>query len=297
VTVEATEVIDAELVLDARCALAEGPVWDDRHGVLRWVDIDGHAIHRLDPTTGDHRIVPVGQTVGALALRRGDGLVLATATGFVALDEATGRTTLLAPVEHDDPTTRMNDGACDARGRFWAGTMALDLAPGRGSLYCFEPDGTVRRELAGVTLSNGIEWDTDGRTMLYIDSRSQRVDTIEYDLDSGRLGTRRPLIPIAVDDGLPDGMAMDAEGGLWVCLWGAGRVQRFGPDGTPDVAVVVPATQTTSCAFGGPDLATLYVTTAREGFTPADAEEQSLAGGIFAARVAVPGLLPHRFGA
>jgi sugar lactone lactonase YvrE len=154
----------------------------------------------------------------------------------------------------------------------------------------------VRRALPGVTLSNGIEWGTDGGSMLYIDSRTQRVDTIEYDPATGRLGTREPLIAIAVDDGLPDGMAMDAEGGLWVALWGAGRIQRFQPDGTPDVAVAVPAAQTTSCAFGGADLATLYVTTAREGFTAADAEEQPLAGGIFAVRVDVPGRPPHRFG-
>lgn len=294
---DASRIVDAELVLDARCSLAEGPVWDERVGLLRWVDIDGHAVHRLDPTTGDHRVVPVGESVGALALRRGDGLVLATARGFVALDEASGRTTLLAAVEADDPTTRMNDGACDAMGRFWAGTMARDFAPSRGSLYCLEPDGTVRRELAGLTLSNGIEWGRDERSMLYIDSRTQRVDTIEYDPGTGRLGTRTPLIQIEVDDGLPDGMAMDAEGALWVCLWGAGRVQRFRPDGTPDVAVAVPVAQTTSCAFGGADLATLYVTTAREGFTAADAEEQPLAGGIFAVRVEVPGRSTHRFGA
>jgi sugar lactone lactonase YvrE len=286
--------VDAELVLDARCELAECPVWDDGAGLLRWVDIGGHRVHHLHPTTGDHGSVDVGRSVSALATRADDdGLVLAVRDGFAA-----GDGTLLVPVEVERAGSRMNDGACDARGRFWAGTMADDLTPGAGTLYRLDPDGTVHAVLGGVTLSNGLAWTDDGATMLYVDSATYRVDAFAYDLATGTLDveSRRTVIEVPAEWGMPDGIALDRDGGLWVAICGGGRVCRFDADGWLDVTVRVPATRVTSCAFGGPDLDVLYITTASDELTPQQAAAQPLAGGIFRHRTDRQGHPANRYG-
>ena len=185
----------AELLIDVRCVLGEGPVWDDRELVLRWVDIPCGVVHRFDPRTGDHSARNVGQPVGALALCERSGVVVvAIRDGFGLLDEDTGDVTIIAPVEADDRATRMNDGKCDRRGRFWAGTMANDFEPHRGSLYCLDPAGalTVERRLPDVTISNGLAWSADDRTMYYIDSVTQRVDAMDFDLATGLLTAGAP---------------------------------------------------------------------------------------------------------
>jgi sugar lactone lactonase YvrE len=289
----------ADLALDAGCLLGEGPVWDDRQQVLRFVDIAAGHVHRFDPATGDHSSVAVHQPVSALALTHEDGeLLLALRDGFGMLSEPTGTISLLVGVEADDPTTRMNDGKCDARGRFWAGTMAVDFAPERGTLYCLEagPPASVRAALPGATLSNGLAWSADNRVLFYVDSATGRIDAIDYDIDSGMLGRRRPHIVIDAALGMPDGVAMDVEGGFWVGMWGGGAVWRFHPDGRPDRAVSVPASQVTSCAFGGPGLDVLYITTASEGLTTEDRASQPNAGCVFAASVGAVGYAPARFG-
>ena len=288
----------ADRVTDVRAELGEGPVWDDRQGMLRWVDITAGVVHRLEVATGEHASVSVGLPVSALALRA-DGIIVAAQDGFALVDEGAHEVRLVGPVEPDDRSTRMNDGKCDAAGRFWAGSMAFDFAAGRGSLWCLEPDGahTVRRVLDGLTLSNGLAWSPDDRTLYFIDSTTYRVDAIDFDLDTGTLGARRPFVTVDRGLGMPDGMAMDVDGCFWVALFGGSGVCRFTPRGALDRMVEVPATNVTSCTFGGSALDELYITTAAEGLDARARREQPHAGGLFAVDAGVSGMAPARFGA
>jgi sugar lactone lactonase YvrE len=283
--------VAVELVLDTRAELGEGPVWDDRTGVLAWVDILVGHVHRYDPATGADAVTDVGQPVGAVGLREHGGLVLAVRDGFALLDEGGATPRLLAAVEREDPDTRMNDGEVDPAGRFWAGTMELGAAPGRGSLYRLDPSGAVTRVLADVSISNGLGWSPDERTLYYIDSPMQRIDAYDYARSSGTIANRRTVAEIEPADGLPDGLAVDAEGGLWVALWGGSSVRRFTPEGRLDRTVELPVSQVSSCAFGGPDLDELYVTSAATGL----AGTEPAAGGLFRLRPRVRGLPARRF--
>ncbi len=313
------EELGVELVLDAHALVGEGPVWDDTSGTLVWVDIMRNAVHRYDPATGHDRATDVGQPLGAAALRRhGQSLVLALRDGFGLLDEGAGDAVvrggggghdtrsagqrsgpveMVAAVEADVPTNRMNDGKCDPGGRFWAGTMAFEVTPGVAALYRLDPDLSVHQMVTGVTLSNGLDWSLDGRQMYYIDSPTQGVDVFDFNPADGSLGQRRRLITIPAADGLPDGMTVDAEGGLWVALHGSGTIRRYMPDGRVDRLIRVPATMVTSCAFGGPDLTDLYITTISLGLSEAGRRAQPLAGGLFRCRPGVRGRLPNRFAA
>jgi sugar lactone lactonase YvrE len=287
--------IQAELLVDARAALGEGPVWDEREGVLWWVDIMGRSVHRTEPTSGRDEAIAVGQFVGSIALRESGGLVVAVSEGFLSLDPRTGTTELLAPVESSDPTTRMNDGKVDPAGRFWAGTMGVDHRTGAGTLYRLDTDRHVKPMVPGVTISNGLDWSLDGRTMYYIDTRTRRVDRFDFDTASGDVSNRRPFIEIPEDAGSPDGMTLDAEGYLWVALWNGWGVQRYAPDGRPDLRVDVPAAETSSCTFGGRDLDQLFITTAQEGFPSGGKPDQPHAGSLFACRPGPRGRPPFKY--
>src|ERR1043166_4276007 len=211
---------ELEVVLQPRAKVGEGPTWDERTQTLVWVDIMGNSVHVYDPASGQDRAVDVGQPVGAAGLRERGGLVLALRDGFGLLDADLGNLKMVAEVEADVPSNRMNDGKCDAAGRFWAGTMAFEVAPGVGALYRLAPDHQVIRVLTDITLSNGLDWTADNRQMYYIDSTTQGVDAIDFDLEHGTLGERRRNITIPAVAGLPDGMTVDAEGGLWGALHG-----------------------------------------------------------------------------
>ena len=274
--------------------LGEGPVWDDRQGVLIWVDIWAGEVHSYDPASGRDSAIGVGQPVGAAVPRRSGGLVLAVRDGFAFLDPD-GRLTSVAEVETANPGNRMNDGKCDRHGRFWAGTMAGDSRPGAGALYRLDPDLSVTKVLDGVTVSNGLAWSLDDRTMYYIDTPTQRVDAFDYDLASGTIENRRPLIEIPEEAGSPDGMTIDAEGFLWVALYGGRAVRRFSPDGRLERVVELPAANVTSCAFGDPDLDRLFITSARQELSPADLAAQPQAGALFGHRPGAQGVPADRF--
>jgi sugar lactone lactonase YvrE len=236
----------------------------------------------LEPT-GDVTRQHVGAVAAAFRPRSGGGLVVAVERGFVLVD----RDGSVGPVQEafTDPGVRMNDGGCDPAGRFFCGSMAYDESPGRGALYRFDPDGTVTPVLAGLTISNGIAWTPDGSTCVYVDTGTGRVDAFDYDVRSATLSGRRPLVEVDPDHGMPDGLALDAEGGIWVALWQGGAVHRYTPEGRLDAVVELPARQVTACAFGGPDRDRLFVTTSRLGL--ADAEPS--AGAVFVADVGVRG--------
>jgi sugar lactone lactonase YvrE len=287
---------DVELVLPAEADLGEGPTWDPIAHVLVWVDITAERVHRFDPQTGRDQVIPVGRMVGAAVPTTSGRLALAALDGFSLLDPETGRVEPLAEVEADDPRTRMNDGKCDAAGRFWAGTMDVEGRRPLGSLYRLDADRRLERVLTGVTISNGLGWSPDGRTMYHIDSATHRVDAFDFDLAAGSVSHRRSLVHFPEGWGLPDGLTVDAEGFLWVAFWGGSAVRRIAPDGGIASVVELPASFVTSCAFGGDDLRDLYVTSARVDLSAGQLEAQPLAGGIFRLVPGVRGLPHHPFG-
>jgi sugar lactone lactonase YvrE len=292
-------VTEVDVVLRTRASVGEGPVWDSRSNTLVWVDIMNNAVHVFDPASGQDRSVDVGQPVGAAVLREAGGLVLALRDGFALIDADLDVKNLrwVARVEADVPTNRMNDGKCDAAGRFWAGTMAFDTTPGVAALYRLDPDFQVTRVVPEVTLSNGLDWSLDNRHMYYVDSTTQRVDIFDFDLDPGQLADRRPLISIAPEVGLPDGLTIDAEGCLWLALFGGGAIHRYTPDGQLDRILRVPASRVTCCAFGGPDYTELYITSATSGMSESDLAAEPLAGSVFRCRPGVRGRPAFRFAA
>ncbi len=289
------DVLAAELLVDARSTLGEGPVWDDVERRLWWVDILEGVVHRTDVDTGDDEIFPVGQFVGAVGLRQAGGLVAAVRDGFATFDPRRGRLDLVADLQNEARTLRMNDGKVDPGGRFWAGMMAVDHRPGAGTLYRLDADLTVTPMVPGTSISNGLDWSPDRTTMYYIDSTPRRVDRFAYDVTTGAIAERATVIAIREGGGWPDGMTVDADGFLWVALWDGWGVERYAPDGRLDRRVEVPAAQASSCAFGGPDLDLLFITTAQEGYPPGGMPDQPHAGGLFVCRPGVRGRSPFRF--
>ncbi|MBW3601200.1 MAG: SMP-30/gluconolactonase/LRE family protein [Actinobacteria bacterium] len=287
---------EVELVWDAGAQIGEGPVWDAPLRTLVWLDIPRGLVHAWHHDEGPRQPFAVGQPVGAVAPRASGGLVAAVRDGFAFLQPGSGQVSMVADTEGDRPANRMNDGKCDPAGRFWAGTMALDEHPGAGALYRLDPDLRIERMLDGVTISNGLGWSPDGATMYYIDSPTGGVDAFDYDPDTGAVGGRRRVIDVHGRPGIPDGLTVDAEGCLWVAVFGGGRVQRHAPDGTLLATVGLPVTQVTSCAFGGPGLDELYITSAREHLSGEALRDQPQAGGLFRHRPdGVVGLPAHEF--
>lgn len=287
---------DVELVLDAGAAVGEGAVWDPRCDRLLWVDIPAGQLHRLDPASGRNESFAVGQPVGAVAVHAGGGYLLAVRDGFAFLDADSGAARMVCEVEADNSGNRMNDGSCDSAGRFWAGTMALDMSPGAGSLYRLDADLNPVKLLDDLSVPNGIGWSPDDRTMYLVDSGQHAVDAFDFDAATGSIENRRRFIDVPVHDGLPDGMTIDVEGCLWVALWGGWAVRCYEPDGRLRRQIELPVAQVTSCAFGGDDLDELYVTSAADGLGASERDAQPHAGGVFRLRPGTRGPVAHQFG-
>jgi sugar lactone lactonase YvrE len=258
----------------------EGPVWDAAAERLLWVDLVEGLVLAWSPDgrgLDEHRL---GREVGAVAPRSGGGLVAAVREGFATLD-GDGRERVVAAPLADSPDLRMNDGAVDPQGRFWAGSMAYDSRRGAGALYRLDPDGTLEEVLSGVTISNGIDWDPSGRWCYYVDSPERRVDRFAFDAERGQLGERTTAVDLADVPGMPDGLTVDADGCIWVAIWDGGQVRRHAPDGRLLAVVELPLDRPTSCAFGGPALDRLYVTTSRFRLTADQLSAQPHAGKLF----------------
>jgi len=275
--------------------LGEGPVWDDRTGELVRVDISGRVVHRWNPAADAATSFATDGDVGAVVLCEDGGLMVAVECELWRIDPA-GEWTLLADVE-PQPGVRFNDCRADPRGRLWAGTLHRDREPGLASLYRLDPGNQLTVVVPERTISNGIGWSPDGHTMYYIDSPTQRVVEFDYHLDTGELGDQRVFADIDATDGLPDGLTVDADGGVWVCLFGGGRIRRYRPDGSLDREIVLPLTNPTCPAFGGADLGTLYITTARHRLTEDQLAREPLAGALLQLRPGVFGRVPYRFAA
>ncbi len=292
----APHVPQPRLLLDARAEVGEGPVWDDRRGCLWWVDIPPGLIHETDPETGRDRTISLGQPVGAVALHEDGDLIICARDGVVRLDPATGRRESLATLPARRGI-RMNDAKVGPDGRLWCETMESGGASGLGALHRLDPDGRLTTVLDGLSIPNGIGWSSDGGTMYLAESSTGRVDAFAYDLATGRLGMPETFCLLTPEEGTPDGLTVDAEGGVWVALWDGWAVRRYTPDARLVADHRLPVAQVTCPTFGGQDLRTLYITTAHEGFAAGAMAGQQQAGGLYALDVrGVRGLPAARFG-
>jgi sugar lactone lactonase YvrE len=264
--------------------LSEGPRWHEERSELLWVDILGRGFHRatltIDGRPDEVRTMALDRHVGAVAPVIEGGYVLAAGQGFLFVDDF-GAVRELAQPEAGHVEVRMNDGACDPQGRFWAGTMAYDESPGAGALYRLELDGSCSTVLTALTISNGIGWSPGGETMYLSDSGTGCVDAFDFDGVTGDISRRRTLLLIDQPGVAPDGLTVDAQGDIWVALYGGWAVNRYTPDGSLRDTVRMPVAQATSCAFGGRDRDTLFVTTGRERLDEAALERQPDAGRVF----------------
>ncbi|SMB80898.1 SMP-30/Gluconolaconase/LRE domain protein, partial [Hymenobacter roseosalivarius DSM 11622] len=288
--------MEAHSILHAQAALGEGALWNPDTQQLYWVDIEGHAFHVFDPATRQDICFPTVVRVGTVVPMYNGNVLLALQTGIHELDLCTGHLKLLVnPLT--DPNLRFNDGKCDPAGRFWVGTFHLEQEPHAGTLYRFDPDGSLHVMLRDITNSNGIAWSLDHATMYYIDTPTLTVQAFDYDDATGSIAN--PKVIVRIPEGLasPDGMTIDAEGKLWVALWCGGSVHRYDPQTGALLQVIeVAAPFTSSCAFGGPGLETLYITTARHGFTREQQQQFPLGGNLFTVEPGVRGVPAYFYG-
>lgn len=284
-----------ECVWNAHAQLGEGPLWSVREQALYWVDILGHRLHRHSATEGQ-RTWQFDEEVSAVAERaEGPELIITRRHGVAAFNPKTEKLTPLAQLETDIPTNRFNDGKCDRVGRFWAGTMDFACEQSTGSLYRFSPDLSYKRMDSEYIVTNGPAWSTDYRTLYHNDSVNGRVYAFDFDLESGELSNKRLFLQFSPTDGSPDGMTTDSEGGLWIAHWGANKLTRHDAEGSVLRTIELPCSQVTSCAFGGRDLKTLYITSAANGLSEQQLEREPLAGGLFALDIDIAGLPANLF--
>ena len=284
---------DFEVAGVARAELGEGPRWDASTQTLLWVDIPAKLVHRYDPAAQTDTTRQVADVVSLALPRRRGGVVVGLPDGLHLLDGE--QSPLIAPIESGQAGTRTNDGACDAAGRLWVGTMALDERSPVGALYRVDGDLGVTRVLSGTTISNGLGWSPSGRRFYFIDSPTRRVDVFDFDPETGALENRRPLAAVEVEGAVPDGLNVDAEGCVWVALHGGWGLNRYSPEGELVAEVRLPVARITSCCFGGPGLRDLYVTTRRAASARRTPPAQPLAGALLRLDVGVAGLPTHAF--
>ncbi|MGB5827783.1 MAG: SMP-30/gluconolactonase/LRE family protein [Pseudomonas mandelii] len=288
--------MQAELIVDARNVVGESPVWVPEENALYWVDIPAGGLQRWSADSGHVNAWKAPQMLACIARHRNGGWVAGMESGFFHLqphNDGSLDSELLALVDHARVDMRLNDGRCDRQGRFWAGSMVLNMGANAadGTLYRYSVGqrGPLEAQLGGFIVPNGLGFSPDGRTMYLSDSHPlvQQIWAFDYDIDSGTPSHRRLFVDMNQFPGRPDGAAVDAEGGYWICANDAGLIHRFTPDGRLDRSLAVPVKKPTMCAFGGSRLDTLFVTSIRPGD---DDDPQSLAGGVFALNPGVKGL-------
>jgi sugar lactone lactonase YvrE len=290
-----TEKITAELASKLECDVAEGPFWDNSEHQLYFVDIVNKQIKIFSSSSTPVETIQFNQEISAVFLDQKSDLIVAARDGIFAASRDGVLETSLAPIELERTSIRTNDAKCDASGRMWVGTMAFDFTPGVAALFSF--DSKVLKEVVpDLTVSNGIGWSLDKKTMYFIDSPTKRVDSFDFDIESGELRNRRPFVLLSDLDAFPDGLTTDEDGGVWVALFGGGEVRRFDSQGTLTHIVEIPVKQVTSCCFGGADMSELYITTAQNGMDSDSLVREPLAGSLFRAKTAFKGSKSNRFG-
>ena len=290
------------VIADTRDRVGESPVWDALGQALYWVDIEGRHIRRWDSARNETCSWDLPERAGCIALAPGGRVIAAMETGIFAVTLGAApqvQLECLAAVHHPAPGMRFNDGRCDAQGRFWVGTMVMDMALARalGGLYCLDQRGLTGPYVSGLITPNGLAFSPDGSTLYLSDShpKVQKIWAFDFDLARGELSNRREFVDMAPLPGRPDGAAVDDQGNYWSCANDAGRVHCFAPDGRLRDSVAVPVSKPAMCAFGGPDLATLFVTSIQP--TPVPSAESAWSGAVFALDVHARGLPEPRFAA
>jgi sugar lactone lactonase YvrE len=284
-----------ETVLEAHAMIGESATWVAAEGLLYWIDVKAPALHRYRPDDGATRTWSLTSDIGGFALTEDAGAVVALREGLCRLDLDSGVLHRLAKPPFDPALFRFNEGACDANGRFWIGVMfdPLDGYPPEqpGRLHSFTIGGGLRDEPDAAELHNGMAWSRDGATFFLSHSAKRQIIAFDYNASRGTLSNRRIFATIPEGLGIPDGAAIDSEGGYWSALHGAGKLRRFHPDGTVDRDVDLPVSQPTMPAFAGEDLASLYVTSASDNMSAADRAREPLAGALFRLDVGVRGIV------
>ena len=285
-----------EIAYETKAELGEGPSWDSEQKVLYWTDIANSVVHVYHPIEGTNETIPIGQNVGAVVVDEHGDLIVATEYGLHRYIMKEKKLELIEDPEVGMSQNRFNDGKCDAKGRFFAGTMDKGGSSPTGSLYCLNSDMKVEKKLSDLTISNGLAWNMANDTMYFIDTPTRKVFVFDYNLETGEVTNQREVITFPEELGNPDGMTIDTEDKLWIAGWGNGKLSRWDPVKGELLAVFeVPAKQVTSCAFGGDNLDTLYITTARIGLNEQELEQWPLSGSLFRLKTDVKGLAANRF--
>ena len=282
-------------VVDCGNKLGEVPLWDVNEQALYWGDIEGKRLHRLTPETGLVEHWDMDERIASFALREKGGLVVAFASGIAFYDLATREREWIARPEAHQAGNRFNEGKVDRMGRFWAGTMDDSLKHHTAGLYRLDPDLAIHKLLGDIGISNCFIWSRENDRFWFADTLDSKISVFDYDHTLGSITNRQPFADTTGLGYAPDGGTIDAEGFIWVAMWDGWKVVRFAPDGRVHREVRLPVSRPTSCMFGGPDLRTLYVTSAVWDLTAEQRTEQPQAGGLFAVDIGVAGLPEPRF--
>ena len=286
--------MEIEVAIDAHAIIGESPTWSVPERALYWIDIKEPALHRFDPHSGASRSWRVGSDIGAFAFTRDGRALLALRQGIQRLNLATGAIERLAPPPFDAKLFRFNEGMCDSGGRFWVGVMFDPVegpqAPEAGFLHSFTLRDGLRQENDKAELHNGMALSGDGRRFFVSHSNAGAIYTFDFDPQAGLLGAAELFAQVPPALGLPDGAAIDVEGGYWCAVHGGGRLHRYTPDGRLDREILLPIRKPTMCAFGGDDLDTLYVTSASDGLDADQLRAEPLAGAVLRLRPGVAGI-------
>jgi sugar lactone lactonase YvrE len=276
------ENMKAELLLDTKSALGEGALWNAKTQELYWVDIENGILHLYQPQNKENKAIKLGQKVGTVVPTEDGNALVALQDGIYKIDLKTEKLKLLTKRPDNEPTNRFNDGKCDPAGRLWVGTMSMKGKAKAGALYLFDNEGKISKKYDSVTVSNGIVWSADSSRMYYIDTPTKEVKEFAYNNQSGEITFTKIAVKIPEGAGYPDGMTIDSEGMLWIAMWEGFAVLRFDPNtGEQLLKVELPVARVTSCAFGGEDLSTLYITTANVGASQEEMEKYPHSGSLF----------------
>jgi len=290
-----SQIITADLAAKLDCNVGEGPFWDDTKEELYFVDITNKEIKIFNPDSKSIKTIQFDQEISAVFLDHELELIVAARDGiFVATRDGVLKD-LLAPIELGNISIRTNDAKCDSTGRMWVGTMAFDFTPGVAALFSLDSKN-LKEMVPNLTISNGMGWSVDQKTMYFIDSPTLRVDIFDFDLETGELGNRRSFLKFKDSSAIPDGLTTDEDGGVWVAFFGGGEVRRFDTEGKVTHIVEIPVKQVTSCCFGGEDMSDLFITTAQYGMDSDSLAREPLAGSLFRAKTIFKGSKSNRYG-
>ncbi|MDZ8052660.1 MAG: SMP-30/gluconolactonase/LRE family protein [Aulosira sp. ZfuVER01] len=280
-------------ILEVRTRLGEGPCWHQDEQLLYWVDIYNHRVHQFNPATNAHKFFDVGEVVGCIAPAGTNRLIMAQRRRLAFLDTSNSKVTPILTIEDNEPDTRLNDGKCDAAGRFWFGSM--NTSGPKGCLYRYDPNGSLHKLETGLTISNGLGWSPDNNTFYLTDSPLKTIYAFDFDAETGSISNRRVFIDLNTESFYPDGLTIDGEGCIWSAMWDGWCIIRFDPSGKEMMRVIMPVQRPTCCTFGNADLMTLYITTASVGLSEAEIQNSFYSGDLFSLPTKISGLPTYHF--